>query len=157
MFRGLCYGEKGAGSWLSHAVPMSVLLSFLPLVPQSTTQQGKGGWYWYYMPPAPAPSGTALQHACPSVQLLIFANSSACRYFWRSPNQVITDAWARCRFGATGGSGDADGGGTVEGVTVEDRASGRTLAEYSRSPASSVELDAEALGLLRPAEASSLV
>lgn len=63
---------------------------------------------------------------------------------------MITDSWARCRFGATG-SGDDDG--AAKGVTVEDRASGRTLAEYSQAPA--VGLDADALGLLLPAQASS--
>lgn len=60
---------------------------------------------------------------------------------------MITDSWARCRFGATGSSSGGDG---VKSVAVEDRASGRTLAEYS--PASGAGLDADALGSLLPAE-----
>jgi len=63
---------------------------------------------------------------------------------------VITDSWARCRFGvADGGGGDGGGGGGAKGVAVQDRASGQTMAEYS--PASGLEADT--LGLLRPAEA----
>lgn len=77
---------------------------------------------------------------------------------WHLPHQVITDSWARCRFGATttttgsSSSGDGDGDGAVKGVTVEDRASGRTLAEYSQ--ASGGALDADALGSLLPTEAA---
>ncbi|CAM9462014.1 unnamed protein product [Ectocarpus sp. 12 AP-2014] len=62
--------------------------------------------------------------------------------------KVITDSWARCRFGATN-----DGGG----VSVEDKASGQALGEYSTSSTSCAagSVGAEALGLLVPAEASS--
>ncbi|CAN0344493.1 unnamed protein product [Ectocarpus fasciculatus] len=62
--------------------------------------------------------------------------------------KVITDSWARCRFGATD-----DGGG----VSVEDKASGQALGEYPASSSSGAagSVGAEALGLLVPAEASS--
>eukprot|EP00903_Cladosiphon_okamuranus_P013253 g12358.t1 len=63
--------------------------------------------------------------------------------------KVIKDSWARCKFGAAYSSGGGDDGG-VNGVTVEDRASGQTLAEYA--PASGAGLDADALGSLLPAE-----
>ena len=71
------------------------------------------------------------------------------------PYQVITDSWARCRFGVTTTPGSNGGGdGAVKGVAVEDRASGRILAEYSGA-ASGTGLHADALGSLTPAEGSA--